>query len=112
MLKPELGGLRSSVPGGKWKWQVQQEQLEQGSHDRSITPAFHLLSTEFRPRSFPKQNAGLSYMRPTARTENVHISVALTHSLQRIPIPRLLNTVRKLVLVGIFVPSFLCLVEV
>lgn len=51
---------RSSVPGGKGEPQVQQEQLEQGSHDRSITPAFHLLSTEFRLGSCPKQDAALS----------------------------------------------------
>lgn len=41
---------------------MQQEQLEQGSHDRSITPAFHLLSTEFRLGSCPKQDAALSPM--------------------------------------------------
>lgn len=53
---------RSSVPDGKGEQQVQQEQLEQGSHDRSITPAFHLLSTEFRLGSCPKQDAALSPM--------------------------------------------------
>lgn len=61
VLEPELGGLREEL--GSW-WEggaaCSAERVRVGFPDRSISPAFHLLSTEFRPGSCPKQNATLS----------------------------------------------------
>lgn len=63
VLEPELGGLREEL-GSRWEGGAASaaETVRAGFPDRSITPAFHLLSTEFRPGSRPKQNAALSPM--------------------------------------------------